>query len=130
MRLVPNQNADNVFKKYSAFVKKHTPKGIETKITVHSKGPACVVGTDNPYIKAATEALHDTLFKKETVFIRSGGSMPIVTDFRDVPENSQRNDGLRPPRRQPPCPQRKVPHPQLPQRHRNHRPLLQKLGEK
>jgi acetylornithine deacetylase/succinyl-diaminopimelate desuccinylase-like protein len=83
MRLVPNQDPDDVFKKYSAFVKKHTPKGIETKISVHSKGPACVVGTDNPYIKAATEALRDA-FKKETVFIRSGGSIPIVTDFQDV----------------------------------------------
>jgi acetylornithine deacetylase/succinyl-diaminopimelate desuccinylase-like protein len=72
-----------VFKKYSAFVKKHTPKGIETRIKVHSKGPACVVGTDNPYVKAATDALRDA-FKKETVFIRSGGSIPIVTDFQDV----------------------------------------------
>ena len=83
MRLVPNQDADDVFKKYAAYVKKLTPKGIETKITIHSKGPAAVVGTDNPYIKAATEALHDT-FKKETVFIRSGGSIPIVTGFQDV----------------------------------------------
>jgi hypothetical protein len=47
---------------------------------VWSKGPASVVGTDNPYIKAATEALHDT-FNKETVFIRSGGSIPIVNDI-------------------------------------------------
>jgi acetylornithine deacetylase/succinyl-diaminopimelate desuccinylase-like protein len=83
MRLVPNQDADDILKKYSAFVKKLTPKGIETSIKVHSKGPAAVVGTDNPYIKAATEALHDT-FKKDTVFIRSGGSIPIVTDFQDV----------------------------------------------
>src|SRR6202790_941727 len=83
MRLVPNQDPDDVFKKYSAYVKKLTPKGIEQKIKVWSKGPACVVGTDNRYIKAATEALHDT-FKKETVFIRSGGSIPIVTDFQDV----------------------------------------------
>jgi acetylornithine deacetylase/succinyl-diaminopimelate desuccinylase-like protein len=83
MRLVPNQDADDILKRYTAFVKKLTPKGIETKITVQSKGPACVVGTDNRYIKAATEALHDT-FKKETVFIRSGGSIPIVTDFQDV----------------------------------------------
>jgi len=64
-------------------VKKHTPKGIQTSIKVWSKGPACVVGTNNKYIKAATEALHD-VFKKETVFIRSGGSIPIVTDFQDV----------------------------------------------
>jgi acetylornithine deacetylase/succinyl-diaminopimelate desuccinylase-like protein len=83
MRLVPNQDPDDILKRYMAFVKKRTPKGIETKIKVHSKGPACVVGTDNHFIRAATEALHDT-FRKETVFIRSGGSIPIVTDFQDV----------------------------------------------
>jgi acetylornithine deacetylase/succinyl-diaminopimelate desuccinylase-like protein len=82
MRLVPNQDPDDILKRYTAFVKKLTPKGIETKIKVWSKGPACVVGTDNRFIKAATEALRDT-FKKETVFIRSGGSIPIVTDFQD-----------------------------------------------
>src|ERR1700733_8350819 len=80
MRLVPNQDPDDILKKYSNFVKKLTPKGIQIKIKTWSKGPACVVGTDNPYIKAATEALRDT-FKKETVFIRSGGSIPIVNDF-------------------------------------------------
>jgi acetylornithine deacetylase/succinyl-diaminopimelate desuccinylase-like protein len=83
MRLVPNQDPDDILKRYTNLVKKHTPKGIETKITVHSKGPACVVSTDNRYIEAATEAMHD-IFKKETVFIRSGGSIPIVTDFQDV----------------------------------------------
>src|SRR6202047_3429132 len=83
MRLVPNQDPDGILKKYTAYVKRLTPKGIETKIKVWSKGPACVVGTDNRYIKAATEALRD-VFKKETVFIRSGGSIPIVTDFQDV----------------------------------------------
>jgi len=83
MRLVPNQDPDDILKRYTAFVKKLTPKGIETKIKVWSKGPACVVGTDNHFVKAATEALHDT-FKKDTVFIRSGGSIPVVTDFQDV----------------------------------------------
>jgi acetylornithine deacetylase/succinyl-diaminopimelate desuccinylase-like protein len=83
MRLVPNQNADDVLNKYRKYVKKLTPKGIQTNIKVWSKGPAAVIGTDNKYIKAATEALHD-VFKKNTVFIRSGGSIPIVTDFQDV----------------------------------------------
>src|SRR5436853_6177883 len=83
MRMVPNQDPDDILKKYTNYVKKLTPKGIETKIKVWSKGPACVVGTDNRYIKAATEAMHD-VFKKDTVFIRSGGSIPIVTDFQDV----------------------------------------------
>ncbi len=83
MRLVPNQDPDAILKKYTNYIKKLTPKGIETKIKVHSKGPACVVCTDNPYIKAATAALHD-VFKKDTVFIRSGGSIPIVTEFQDI----------------------------------------------
>jgi len=52
-------------------------------VKVWSKAPACVIGTNNTYIKAATEALDD-VFRKETVFIRSGGSIPIVTDFQDV----------------------------------------------
>src|ERR1700746_446576 len=72
MRLVPNQDPDDIWKRYQAYVQKLTPKGIETRIKVWSKGPACVVGTDTPYIKAATEAMHE-VFKKDTVFIRSGG---------------------------------------------------------
>src|SRR5256886_8285834 len=40
-----------------------SPKGIETKIKVWSKGPACVVGTDNKYIQAATEAMHEVFHK-------------------------------------------------------------------
>lgn len=80
MRLVPNQDPDDIFKKYSDYVKKLTPKGIKTNIKVHSKGPACVVNTDNPYARAAVEAMHE-IFNKDTVYIRSGGSIPIVTQF-------------------------------------------------
>ena len=83
MRLVPNQDPDDILKRYLTYVKKLTPKGIELNIKVYSKGPACVVSTDNRFIKAATDAMHD-VFKKDTVFIRSGGSIPIVTDFQDV----------------------------------------------
>ncbi|HLJ91100.1 MAG TPA: dipeptidase [Candidatus Angelobacter sp.] len=83
MRLVPNQDPSDILKRYTDFVKKLTPKGIETKIKVYSKGQASVIDTDNRYIQAATEALGE-VFKKETVFIRSGGSIPIVTDFQDV----------------------------------------------
>ena len=83
MRLVPNQDPEDIQKRFEAFVKKNTPKGIQTRVKVWSKAPACVIGTNNTYIRAATEALDD-VFRKETVFIRSGGSIPIVTDFQDV----------------------------------------------
>ncbi|MGH9530673.1 MAG: dipeptidase [Terriglobales bacterium] len=83
MRLVPNQDPDDILNRYKNYVKKLTPKGIQTNIKVWSKGRACVVGTDNRYVKASTEAMHE-VFRKDTVFIRSGGSIPIVTDFQDV----------------------------------------------
>ena len=82
MRLVPDQNPDDILKKYSDCVKKLTPKGIQLSIKVHSKGPAAVVSTDNEYIKAATQAMHE-IFGKDTVYIRSGGSIPIVSDFEN-----------------------------------------------
>jgi acetylornithine deacetylase/succinyl-diaminopimelate desuccinylase-like protein len=80
MRLVPNQDADDILKKYTDYVKKLTPKGIQINIKVHSKGPACVVNTDNPYARASVKAMHE-VFGKDTVYIRSGGSIPIVTQF-------------------------------------------------
>lgn len=80
MRMVPDMDADDILKKYTDYVNKVTPKGIKTKIRVLSKGPACVVSTDNKYAKASVEAMHE-VFKKDTVYIRSGGSIPIVTQF-------------------------------------------------
>jgi acetylornithine deacetylase/succinyl-diaminopimelate desuccinylase-like protein len=83
MRMVPNQDPDKILKAFTEFVKKNTPKGIQTNVKVWSKGEAIVVGTDNPYIKAATKALYE-IFGKDTVYIRSGGSIPIVGDFANV----------------------------------------------
>jgi acetylornithine deacetylase/succinyl-diaminopimelate desuccinylase-like protein len=42
-----------------------------------------VVQTGNRYIEAASEALKE-VFGKETVFTRSGGSIPVVADFANV----------------------------------------------
>jgi len=81
MRLVPNQDPDDILEKYTRFVKSLAPKGIQISIKVHSKGKAVVVSTDNDFIKAANQAL-DEVFHKETVYIRSGGSIPIVEQFR------------------------------------------------
>ena len=80
MRLVPDQNPDDILKKYTEYVNSLTPRGVQVKIKVHSKGPAIVVGTNNKFVKASTEAMHE-VFGKDTVYIRSGGSIPIVAQF-------------------------------------------------
>ncbi|MGA2962542.1 MAG: dipeptidase [Candidatus Korobacteraceae bacterium] len=82
MRLVPDQDADDILAKYTRFVNSLVPKGIQLKIKVHSKGPASVVSTDNDFVRAANQAMRE-VFKKETVYIRSGGSVPIVAQFQN-----------------------------------------------
>jgi acetylornithine deacetylase/succinyl-diaminopimelate desuccinylase-like protein len=43
-------------------------------------GEPSIIPTDNIYIQAATQAMKE-VFNKDTVFIRSGGSIPIVSEF-------------------------------------------------
>jgi acetylornithine deacetylase/succinyl-diaminopimelate desuccinylase-like protein len=80
MRLVPDMRPDEIFKLYSDFVRSLVPKGIELKIKSFSMADPIVINTDNKYVKASTAAMKD-VFHKETVFIRSGGSIPVVADF-------------------------------------------------
>jgi len=79
-RLVPDMHPQEVFAQYKSYVESLQPKGIELRVRLIHSGDPIVIKTDNPYIQAATRALHQ-VFGKETVFIRSGGSIPIVGDF-------------------------------------------------
>jgi acetylornithine deacetylase/succinyl-diaminopimelate desuccinylase-like protein len=80
MRLVPDQDPNEIFKLYSDFVSSITPRGIEINLKTWSLADPIVVSTDNQYVRASAEAMHD-VFHKDTVYIRSGGSIPIVADF-------------------------------------------------
>jgi acetylornithine deacetylase/succinyl-diaminopimelate desuccinylase-like protein len=80
MRMVPNQNPEKIIAAYKKFVADNTPAGIQTEVRVLSCGPAIMVNPDHPAIHIAASAFRDIL-GKETVFIRSGGSIPIVGDF-------------------------------------------------
>ena len=79
-RLVPNMKPEVVFAKYKAFVESICPKGITLEARLIHSGEPIVVSTDNDYIRAASAAMK-TVFGKETVFVRGGGSIPIVGDF-------------------------------------------------
>jgi acetylornithine deacetylase/succinyl-diaminopimelate desuccinylase-like protein len=80
MRLVPDQTPAESFAQYKSYVESLCPKGITLDVRLIHMGDPIVVSTDNPYVRAATSAMHD-VFKTDTVFIRSGGSIPIVGDF-------------------------------------------------
>jgi acetylornithine deacetylase/succinyl-diaminopimelate desuccinylase-like protein len=81
IRLVPKQDPEKVIAAYKKAVKEFTPAGIQTEVKVLAYGPAISVNPDHPAIHIAAKAFSDVL-GRETVFIRSGGSIPIVGDFK------------------------------------------------
>jgi acetylornithine deacetylase/succinyl-diaminopimelate desuccinylase-like protein len=82
MRLVPNQNPKKMLAAFEQWVRDNTPKGIQIQVRVLSAGPAIVVNPDHPAIHVAAEAFSEML-KAPTVFIRGGGSIPIVGEFAE-----------------------------------------------
>jgi acetylornithine deacetylase/succinyl-diaminopimelate desuccinylase-like protein len=80
MRLVPNMESKRIFDLYKKYVESLCPAGISLDVRLIHSGDPIVIGVDNPYIAAATEAMRE-VFGKDTVFIRSGGTIPIVGDF-------------------------------------------------
>lgn len=80
IRLVPRQDPEKVVAAFRKFVEKNTPKGIRTDLKVLSASPAVMVNPDHPAIQIAAKAFSDIL-QNPTVFVRSGGSIPIVGDF-------------------------------------------------
>jgi acetylornithine deacetylase/succinyl-diaminopimelate desuccinylase-like protein len=80
MRLVPGMTPAKSFARYKSYIENLAPAGVVVEVRLISAGDPCLVRVDNPYIQAATRALHE-VWGKDTVFIRSGGSIPIVGDF-------------------------------------------------
>jgi len=80
MRLVPGMMPAKAFALYKNYVEKIAPKEVDVDVRLIHSGDPCLIPVNNKYIQAATRALHE-VWGKDTVFIRSGGSIPIVGDF-------------------------------------------------
>ncbi len=80
LRLVPGMTPADTFEKLQKYVLSLAPKGVSFEVRLIHSGDPIVVGTDNPFVHAATEAMR-AVFNKETVFVRGGGSIPVVGDF-------------------------------------------------
>jgi acetylornithine deacetylase/succinyl-diaminopimelate desuccinylase-like protein len=80
MRLVPRQDPQKVVNAFEQWVASHTPKGIRTQVRVLGASPAISVNPDHPAIAVAARVMSETM-GRPTVFIRSGGSIPIAGEF-------------------------------------------------
>ena len=80
LRLVPRMMPEETFAKLKQYVATIAPPGVEVEVRLIHSGEPIVVSTDNRHVRAATEAMRE-VWGKETVFVRGGGSIPIVGDF-------------------------------------------------
>lgn len=83
-RLVPDQNPDRVFQAITEHMAANCPPGLSVKtVKLPGGSPAAITPIDHPAIRTAVAALEEA-YGKEAKFIRSGGSIPIVTTFQAV----------------------------------------------
>jgi len=83
MRLVPDQVPGDICDKIEKYIRKICPKTAECEVIKHGGAPGVVVPTDGPWLKAAGAAIKKG-FGVEPVFIKEGGSIPVVGTFKRV----------------------------------------------
>lgn len=80
MRLVPNQDPKKIAKLFTNYIKSAAPKSVKVNVIDLHGGYPIVVSLEDKTVKAAAAAM-EYAFGKKTVFMREGGSIPIVVDF-------------------------------------------------
>ena len=83
MRLVPNQQHEEITKLFSDHFMSLAPAGVKVKVIPHHGGQPAVTKTDSLAYQAASDAFEEA-WGKEPIPTRDGGSIPIVALFKDV----------------------------------------------
>ena len=82
-RLVADQDPNRIFEAISAHVAAHTPPGVTAKVTPIGTGAnPYLMPADHPGNRVAA-AVHLELYGKEPYYIRTGGSIPFCSLFKD-----------------------------------------------
>lgn len=84
-RLVPNQDPDQLVQSLKAYLTSQVPPGIEMEfVNFHGCG-GIVCDMESDFMAAAKVAIEQA-FDTPPVMIREGGSIPVVSTFRDILE--------------------------------------------
>ena len=82
-RLVPNQDGNKINALAQEHLQKNCPPGVKLDMTAGHAGPWYLTNPHSQYGVAAQHALKKA-FERDPVLIREGGSIPIVSDFREI----------------------------------------------
>lgn len=80
MRLVPHQDPKKIEKLFEKYIKKIAPKEVSVKVKGLHGGYPVITLLDDKATIAGSKAMQ-LAFGKKTVFMREGGSIPIVVEF-------------------------------------------------
>lgn len=80
-RLVANQNPTRIYELVRDYVAQITPPGVRSEVRLNSIGDPAIVDIHAPEVKAAVRA-YQRGWGAEPIFMREGGSIPVVADFR------------------------------------------------
>jgi len=83
MRLVPNQDSASVDKLFEDHFRSIAPEGVRVDVRSLHGGQGYVAPIDTVAYQAASKAMEKT-FGRKPVPTRSGGSIPIISDFEEV----------------------------------------------
>lgn len=81
MRLVPNQNQEDITELFTKHFLSIAPKTVKVKVIAHHGGEPAVTPTDSKAFKAASDAFLE-VWGKAPIPTRDGGSIPIVALFK------------------------------------------------
>jgi len=81
--LVPNQSGDKIVDLVKKHFQKNLPPGVTIEMQSGHSGPWYLTDPSSKFGKAAQHALKKA-FGKNAALIREGGSIPIVSDFRNI----------------------------------------------
>jgi acetylornithine deacetylase/succinyl-diaminopimelate desuccinylase-like protein len=82
LRLVPDQDPDEITRLFSEYVRQIAPKDLRVEVIPRAGCSPAVTPIDIPEIQAAARAL-ETVWGAPPVFSRGGGSIPIVAAFQN-----------------------------------------------
>ncbi len=82
-RLVPAQDSNKIHESLEKMLAEICPAGIRFELKNHHGAPGFVLSLSSPFIAAASSAIK-TGFGTAPVFVRSGGSIPVVNQFKQM----------------------------------------------
>ncbi len=80
-RLVPRQQPGKIFEALKSYIETQIPDAIQYSLRLLNNAEPVLIDTEHPSMKSAVDALR-TVFKTKPYFIRTGGSIPVVTALK------------------------------------------------